>query len=75
MFYNKKVFLKISQNSQENNCARVSVLIKLPACNFIKKESPIQMFSVEFCEIFKITFFTEDLLETASAIWNNLTDF
>ena len=25
----KKVFLKISQNSQENNCARVSFLIKL----------------------------------------------
>ena len=27
----KKVFLKISQNSQENNCARVSFLIKLQA--------------------------------------------
>ena len=25
----KKVFLEISQNSQENNCARVSFLIKL----------------------------------------------
>ena len=28
MFY-KKMFLKISQNLQENNCARVSFLIKL----------------------------------------------
>ena len=28
----KKVFLKISQNSQENTCARVSFLIKLQAC-------------------------------------------
>ena len=27
----KKVFLKISQNSQENTCARVSFLIKLLA--------------------------------------------
>ena len=27
----KKVFLEISQNSQENNCPRVSILIKLPA--------------------------------------------
>ena len=27
----KKVFLEISQNSQENNCARVSFLIKLQA--------------------------------------------
>ena len=25
----KKMFLEISQNSQENNCARVSFLIKL----------------------------------------------
>ena len=27
----EKVFLKISQNSQENTCARVSFLIKLQA--------------------------------------------
>ena len=35
----KKVFLEISQNSQENTCARASFLIKLWACNFIKKEA------------------------------------
>ena len=29
--YVKKVFLEISQNSQENTYARVSFLIKLPA--------------------------------------------
>ena len=28
----EKVFLEISQNSQENICARVSFLIKLQAC-------------------------------------------
>ena len=34
----KKVFLEISQNSQENTCVRDSFLIKLPvACNFIIK--------------------------------------
>ena len=33
----KKMFLGISQNSQENTCARVSILIKLQACNFILK--------------------------------------
>ena len=27
----KKVFLKLSQNSQENTCARVSFLVKLQA--------------------------------------------
>ena len=55
----KKVFLKISQNSQENTCARASFLIKLlaEACNFIKKEALAQVFSCEFCEIFKNTYF------------------
>ena len=40
----KKEFLEISQNWQENTCARVCFLIKLqaPACNFIKKETLAQ---------------------------------
>ena len=43
----KKVFLEISQNSQEKVCARISFLIKLQAeaCNFIKKEALAQVFS------------------------------
>ena len=52
----KKVFLEISQNSQENICARDYFLIKLQAY-FIKKESVAQVFSCEFCEISKNTFF------------------
>ena len=36
------------------------------ACNFIKKETLAQVFSCEFCEIFKNTFFTEHLWTTAS---------
>ena len=65
----KKVFLEISQNSQENTCARVSFLIKLKtsACNFIKKETLAQVFSCEFCEISNNTLFTEHLWTTASA--------
>ena len=35
------------------NCSRG----KLPACNFIKKETLAQVFSCEFCEISKNTFF------------------
>ena len=62
----KKKFLEISQNSQENSCTRVSFLIK--AYNFIKKETLAQVFSCEFCEIFKNTFFTEHLWTTASSI-------
>ena len=43
----EEVFLEILQNSHENTCARVSVLIKLQAeaCNFIKKETLAQVFS------------------------------
>ena len=39
------MFLEISQNSHENTCARVSFL------------DPAQVFSCEFCEIFKNSFF------------------
>ena len=38
VFY-KKMFLKISQNSRQNTCARASLLIKLQTCNFIKKRN------------------------------------
>ena len=55
------VFLKISQHSQENTYARVTILMKLRAllCNFIKKETLAQVFSCEFDEIFKCAFFLE----------------
>ena len=55
----EKVFLEISQNSQESTCVRVSFLIKLQAlaCNFIKKETLVLVFSCEFCEISKNPFF------------------
>ena len=43
----EKVFLEISQNSQENTCARVSFL----------KETLAHFFSCEFCEISKNNFF------------------
>ena len=53
-----KVFLEISQNSQESTCARLSFLIKLQAqdCNFIKNETLAQVFSCEICEISKNNF-------------------
>ena len=67
-FSEKKVLLAISQNSQESTSARVSFLIKFqPAYNFIEKETLAQLFSCEFCEIFKNSFFTELLWATASA--------
>ena len=48
--YTKQIFLKISQNVKENNCAGVSFLIQCgpSACNFIEKKTAIQMFFFEF---------------------------
>ena len=57
-FY-KKVFLEISQNSQESTCARVSFLIKLQAWGsgtIFKSKALAKVFSCEFCEISKNTF-------------------
>ena len=51
------VFLKFSQNSKENTCARVSFLIMLTLP---------QVFSCEFYETFKNNLFTEHLRATAS---------
>ena len=36
------------------------------ACNFIKREALAHVFSYEFCEIFKKTYFTEHLRTTAN---------
>ena len=60
----KKVFLKIPQNSQENTCARVSFLIKLQSggLQIYQKEILKQVYSCEFCEIFKNTFFIKRCL-------------
>ena len=55
----KKVLLKISQNSQENTCARVSFLIKLQASS--TRDSLARVLSSEFYEIFRSTFFIEQL--------------
>ena len=52
----KNVFLEISQIAGQT-------------CNFIKKETPAQLFSWEFCEISKNTFSTEHLWKTASVYY------
>ena len=63
------MFLEISQNSRENTCAWVSFLLKLMACNFIKKETLAQLFSCEFCELSRNTYFTEHVWTAASVYW------
>ena len=55
----KKMFLEISQNSQENACDGA-------ACNFIKKETLAQAFSCKCYEISKNSFFYRTPLVAAS---------
>ena len=52
----KKTFLEISQNSQENTCVKK------------RGSGTPHMFSCEFCEISKNTYFTKHLWTTASWI-------
>ena len=62
----KRLFLKFSQNSQENTCVRVSFWESCRPQAFIKKETLAQVFSCQFCEIFKNTSVAERLWTTAS---------
>ena len=55
----------LGEASQGNTCTSVSFLIKR---NFIKKETLAQMFSCEFWDIFKNTFFYGTPLVAASEI-------
>ena len=59
----KKVFFKISQHSLENLGVGASFFKKVGglACNFIKTETPTQVFSCEFSKNFKNTFFMKHL--------------
>ena len=57
----KTVFLKISQNSEENTCARVSFFNKVAGLMSLALVS-----SFEFCEIFKKTYFYRTPLVAAS---------
>ena len=72
---------KVSHSQQENTCARISSLTKLQAthvevkapvpesvCNIIKKETLAQVFSCEFHEISKSSFFYRTPLVAASAV-------
>ena len=63
----KKMFLEISQNSQEK-LVLVSFLIKLQAkaCNFIKKEAVAQVFFVDFAKFLRTPFLIDQPRVAAS---------
>ena len=67
-FFRPEVFCKISvfrnfaKFTGKHLCQRPEV------CNFIKKETPAQVFSYEFCEIFKNTYFYRAPMLAASQL-------
>ena len=68
----KEVFLKISQNSQENTCARVSFLIKL--LDLLKNRLWHSCFPVDFAKFLRTPFLENTfgllLLEGERLSWN-----
>ena len=66
----KKVFLEILQKSQEKSFVRACFLIKLQVSGLQlcqkREEILAQLFSCEFCEISKNTFYYKTALVTAS---------
>ena len=61
----KRVFLNISEKSEENNCAGVSFSTKLRA-GYCRKEIAADELFYKICEIFKNIFFKEHLRTTDS---------
>ena len=75
----KGVLRHIAKFTGKHLCQRLFfnkvVGLRPQACNFIKKETLAQVFSCEFCEISKDTFFTEHFQATASMFCSlELTD-
>ena len=75
--FTKKVFLEILQNSQENTCARDSLLIKLQAetFNFPNKKTLAQVFPCGFCKISNNIFSYKAPPVAASVHHRSLTGF
>ena len=69
----KKVSLKIFQYTKGNTCVGVSSKYnyRSSACNFIKKETVVQMFSCEFC----LTFMTQFLSKSPNEYFLKSTGF
>ena len=63
-------YVSLNPRSVNDSCQRCSVKkgVLPKSCNFIKKESVALVFSGEFSEISKKTYFIEHLLVTASGM-------
>ena len=67
VFCKKGILRNFAKLTGKNLCQSLSFNnVAGEACNFIKKETLVQLFSCEFCDISKNTFFTEHLRKTDS---------
>ena len=75
LFYKKGVLKKFLKFTGKHLC-HSSYLIKLQAetCNFIKRETLVQVFSCECSEFFRNIFFREHLRVTASTSCQRFND-
>ena len=68
MLYDKNIATFMLQLCYDKNSRQTLVNHRLEACNFIKKETLAQVFSCEFCEIYKNTFYYRTPLVAASGV-------
>ena len=71
MLYDKNIATFILQLCYDKNSRQTLANHSFEACNFIKKETLAQVFSCEFCEIYKNTFYYRTLLVAASGVLIN----
>ena len=70
MLYDKNIATFMLQLCYDENSRQTLANHRLEACNVIKKETLAQVFSCEFCEIYKNTFYYRTPLVAASGVRN-----
>ena len=71
MLYDKNVATFMLQICYDKNSRQTLANHRPGACNFIKKETLAQVFSCEFCKIYKNTFYYRTPLVAASGVLIN----
>ena len=77
VFYKKVVLKNFAKLTGKHLCLSLffNKDVGLRPATLIKKDTPAQMFSCEYYEVFKNTFFTEHLWTTASKFFGNQRRF
>ena len=68
MLYDKNIATFMLQLCYDKNSRQTLANHRPEACNFIKKETLVQVFSCEFCEIYKNTLYYRTPLVAASGV-------